>query len=76
MSNLNTRDADDARADDAPPTDAFTDEVKADTVTEGVKADASSNEDEVDAGGAGTDDGPETLSDEPGDVAVVDESAG
>ncbi len=36
MSDIPQRDADDARADEAPPTDAVSDEVKADAASEGM----------------------------------------
>ncbi|MFJ6652634.1 hypothetical protein ACIQLJ_07555 [Microbacterium sp. NPDC091313] len=38
MSDIPQRDDDDARADQAPPTDAVSDEVKADAASEGLSA--------------------------------------
>jgi hypothetical protein len=53
------RHADDARADDAPPTDAFTDEVREDAAVAEDNADG--DDDEVTAGSGGDVGAAETI---------------
>lgn len=45
----NDHDSDDAKTDDGPPTDAFTDEVKADSAASDVRHEQTSDDDEASA---------------------------
>lgn len=68
MSDDIPRDADDARADDGPPTDGLSDEVKADSASGPVSADTA---DSADDGDHGSESG--AAADVPEATAQVDE---